>query len=106
MSTKSVHSPRGVPALRSISLDNMFNNMVDDLCNECDHSIIYSECNKCGNGICINKDCSYKFPHYYNETLTICNGCYNEIDNKLINYDHLLIYKFLKNNMRKRRVSC
>ena len=93
--------------IRSVSLDHYINNINDDLCNECNNNIIANQCNKCGNGVCYNIDCSYEFPHYYNKKLIVCKGCFNEINNKLINYDHLLIYKFLKNNMiRKRRLIC
>ena len=92
--------------LRSISLDNMMDNVLDDLCNECDHNIIYNTCNKCGNGVCNSKECHSSFPHRKNTQFIVCNACYKSIEHKLINYDHLLIYKFLKNNMRKRRISC
>ena len=46
------------------------------------------------------------FPYKYNTTRVICKGCFDRIDNKLINYDHLIIYKFLKKNIRRRRISC
>ena len=91
---------------RSVSVDCIMDNVFDDLCNECDHNIIFHECNKCGNGVCNSIECSLSFPHYRNTEFIICNGCYKTIDYKLLNYDHLLIYKFLKKNMRKRRVSC
>ena len=106
MSTLTIPTLPSGSTLRSVSLDNMIDNILDDLCNECDHNVIFNECHKCGNGVCISVECSYEFPHYYNQKMIICNGCYKEIDYKLINYDHLLIYKFLKKNMRKRRVSC
>ena len=91
---------------RSVSVDCMFDNVLDDLCNECDHNIIFHECNKCGNGVCRSAECHLTFPHHGNTQFIICNDCYKIIDNKLLNYNHLLVYKFLKKNMRKRRVSC
>ena len=67
---------------------------------------IENECNKCGNGICKNRNCGWLFPHKYNSMYAICDGCYKSIENKLINYNHLIIYKFLKKNVRRRRISC
>ena len=88
----------------------------DVKCSKCVHTeeIFYQpgykpsnyECNKCGNGICKNKNCGWLFPHKYNSMYTICDGCYKSIENKLINYNHLIIYKFLKKNVRRRRISC
>ena len=63
-------------------------------------------CNKCGNGVCAQTTCHWSFPHTFGSVMIICNGCFDVIDNKLINYDHLLIYRFLKKNVRTRRVSC
>lgn len=77
-----------------------------DTCNECNTNDISYECDKCGNGVCKQKNCQFSFPYKYNTTMVICKGCFNEIDNKLINYDHLIIYKFLKKNVRTRRISC
>jgi hypothetical protein len=91
---------------RSVSVDCMLDNVLDDLCNECDHNIIFHECNKCGSGVCNSIECHSSFPHYRNTQFVVCNGCYKNIDYKLLNYDHLLIYNFLKKNMRKRRISC
>ena len=77
-----------------------------ETCNECDTNDITYECDKCGNGVCKQKKCQWTFPHKLNTTMVICKGCFDKIDNKLINYDHLLIYKFLKKNVRRRRISC
>lgn len=77
-----------------------------ETCNECNINDIKLDCNKCGNGVCKEPKCQWSFPHTHNTTLVICKGCFNAIDNKLINYDHLIIYKFLKKNMRSRRISC
>ena len=89
--------------MRSISLDT---GLDKEKCNECNIESIENECNKCGNGICKNKNCGWLFPHKYNSMYTICDGCYKSIENKLINYNHLIIYKFLKKNVRRRRISC
>ena len=88
---------------RCLSVYNINN---DDMCNECDDKIVHNVCNKCGNGVCAQTTCHWSFPHTFDSVLIICNGCFDVIDNKLINYDHLLIYRFLKKNVRTRRVSC
>jgi len=90
--------------MRAISFDSIRD--YKEICNECDVEQGLNACNKCGNSVCKQKKCSWIFPHKYNSTFVICNGCFKDIDYKLLNYDHLLIYKFLKKNMRKRRVSC
>jgi len=87
---------------RSVSLDSIREN---ETCNECEDNNISDSCDKCGNGVCKQSKCQWTFPHKFNTTKVICNGCFNKIENKLLNYDHLLIYKFLKNNVCKRRIS-
>ena len=77
-----------------------------ETCNECDTNKITYECDKCGNGVCKQKRCQFTFPYKFNTTRVICKGCFTKIDNKFINYDHLIIYKFLKKNVRRRRISC
>lgn len=77
-----------------------------ETCNECELDKVSNACNKCGNGVCGRSACQLSFPHKFNTTMIICKGCSNEIENKLINYDHLIVYKFLKKNVRKRRISC
>ena len=89
---------------RTVSWDSIMDKY--ELCNECDVDIITHACDKCGNGVCKQTDCSWQFPNKYNSNYILCHGCFADIDNKLINYDHMLVYKFLKNNMRKRRISC
>ena len=88
---------------RSVSVDIIAEK---ETCNECDCNNIKHECNKCGNGVCGRSACQLSFPHKFNTVMIICKGCSNEIENKLINYDHLIVYKFLKKNVRKRRISC
>lgn len=88
---------------RSISLDT---GLDKEKCNECNIEPIENDCNRCGNGICKKKNCGWLFPHKYNSFFVICDNCYKSIENKLINYDHLIIYKFLKRNVRRRRISC
>ena len=76
-------------------------------CNECNLNLVFISCNKCASGLCLNNSCCWEFPHYYNTQYYICNSCYTYIDNKLINYDQLLIYNFIKQNtIIKRRHSC
>jgi len=107
MSYNSLVNPLDVTLLkRSISLDSSGRYIDIEWCNECNTEPILNICNKCGNGVCKNESCHLSFPHQYNTTYIICYGCSSVIENKLINYDHLLIYKFLKQNIRKRRVSC
>jgi len=77
-----------------------------EMCNECELDKVSNACNKCGNGVCTQPMCQYTFQYKFNTTMVICKGCFDEIDNKLINYDHLIVYKFLKKNVRKRRISC
>jgi len=90
--------------MRAVSLDSIFEER--ETCNECEIESVINTCNKCGNGVCKQKQCSWKFPHKFKSTYILCNGCFKEIDKKLINYDHMIIYKFLKKNTKKRRVSC
>jgi|TARA_Y100000385_G_scaffold249178_1_gene270364 hypothetical protein len=90
--------------MRAVSLDSIFEER--ETCNECEIESVINTCNKCGNGVCKQKQCSWKFPGKYKSIYILCNGCYKEIDRKLINYDHMVVYKFLKKNMKKRRVSC
>lgn len=90
--------------MRTVSLDSIFEER--EPCNECEIESVINTCNKCGNGVCKQKQCSWKFPDKYKSIYILCNGCYKEIDRKLINYDHMVVYKFLKKNMKKRRVSC
>ena len=90
---------------RSISLDSIMNKTLDN-CNECNNNKRKIDCDKCGNALCKSLKCSWIFQHKYNTNYVICDTCYKSIDNKLINYDHLLIYNFLKKNTNKRRLSC
>jgi hypothetical protein len=92
-----------VPTRRGASFDCIGNK---ETCSECELERISYECDKCGNGVCKRKQCHWSFPHKFNTTKVICKGCFDNISNKLINYDHLIIYKFLKKNVRKRRISC
>ena len=91
---------------RNVSIDSYFDRYEDDTCSECDIEEIRNTCNKCGNGVCNQSGCKWSFPHTFNTTMIICKGCFDKIDNKLINYNHLLVYKFIKQNVRRRRLSC
>lgn len=77
-----------------------------ETCSECEINKISYQCDKCGDGVCSHSNCQWSFPYKYNSIRVICKGCFDKIDNKLINYDHLIIYKFLKKNVSRRRLSC
>jgi hypothetical protein len=88
---------------RSTSLDSFLNK---ETCNECETNEITCQCDKCGNGVCKHNNCQWSFPYKFNTTMILCKRCFNDIDKKLINYDHLIIYRFLKKNVSRRRISC
>jgi hypothetical protein len=90
---------------RNVSVEKYLDIDYRDACSECDEMPCMTECNRCGNGVCNSISCQWEFPHRYNTNYIICNDCYKRIDSKLINYDHLLVYKFLKNKTIKRRAS-
>jgi len=106
MNKMALNQYRSISEYRSVSLDCINIDNTIDNCNECNDRKISVECDKCGNGVCNNIECQWAFPHRGNTTYTICNGCYQDIDYKLIDFNHLLIYKFLKRNVRRRRISC
>ena len=56
----------------------------DDVCESCKNNTPLYNCNKCGDGICDDEECSMKFPHYSNTTFFICMSCVDEISLKLI----------------------
>lgn len=77
---------------------------IEDYCNECNANMIIECCNRCGNGICQNDDCSTIFPHHKNSVFAICRTCYVDIDRRLtlqIDIDKLRI---LKKNIRSNRI--
>lgn len=77
-----------------------------DVCSTCKTGEISKQCDKCGDGICGHKHCYWSFPYKNNTNYILCVGCFNHIEKKLINYDHLLIYRFLKKHtLVQRRVS-
>jgi hypothetical protein len=91
---------------RNISVDRYLNYDDNDVCNECEQLSPTLQCDRCGNSVCNNVICHWSFPHKFNTNFIICKGCFTAIDNKLINYNHLLIYNFIKNNTTRRRHSC
>ena len=77
-----------------------------EVCSTCKNCEISKQCDKCGDGVCGHKHCHWSFPYKNNTNYILCVGCFNCIEKKLINYDHLLIYKFLKKHtIIQRRVS-
>ena len=88
---------------RSISLD-IFRE--EDNCGICNTESVSNTCNKCGDGVCTHPSCQWSFPDKHNETYVLCDYCFNTINKKLLNYDHLIIYKFLKKHTNGRRLSC
>lgn len=59
-----------------------FANSDDDFCNECNSNALIECCNRCGEGVCANDNCSTIFPHYQNSVFAICRTCYIEIDQR------------------------
>lgn len=60
-----------------------FANSDDDFCNECNANTLIECCNRCGEGVCGNDQCSTIFPHHKNSVFAICKTCYIEIDRRL-----------------------
>ena len=60
----------------------------------------FFNCNKCGNSICDNEECCVMFPHQFNTTYFICNGCFDEISLKLILQIDLGKLELLKEKIR------
>lgn len=52
-------------------------------CNECGASFIEGCCEKCGEGVCLNKECCHIFPHYNNSKYIVCRECVDNIEQKL-----------------------
>ena len=55
-----------------------------DVCGNCEAKPPQYSCNKCGNGICDDDECSMKFPHYSNTTYFICMSCVDIVSLKLV----------------------
>lgn len=53
-----------------------------DLCNICKKKCNILTCDKCGEGVCSEEDCSTLFPHYFNSLFVICNDCNVNISKK------------------------
>ena len=72
----------------------------DDICDICDTNTPQYNCNKCGNSICDDEECSMKFPHYYNTTYFICMSCADTISLNLVLLIDLGKLKLLKEKIR------
>ncbi len=55
--------------MRAVSLDSIFEER--ETCNECEIESVINTCNKCGNGVCKQKQCSWKFPHKFHPFCTL-----------------------------------
>jgi len=72
----------------------------DDVCERCQVNTPQYSCNKCGNGICDDAECSMKFPHHSNTTYFVCMGCADAISVKLILQIDLGKLELLKEKIR------
>ena len=72
----------------------------DDVCESCEINIPQYSCNKCGNGICDDEECSMKFPHYSNTTYFVCKHCVDTISLKLVLQIDLGKLELLKEKIR------
>jgi hypothetical protein len=72
----------------------------DDVCESCQLNTPQYSCNKCGNGICDDVECSMKFPHYSNTTYFVCMSCADTISLNLVLLIDLGKLKLLKEKIR------
>ena len=72
----------------------------DDACDNCKTNIPQYNCNKCGNSICDDEECSMKFPHYSNTTYFVCMSCADTISLNLVLLIDLGKLKLLKEKIR------
>jgi hypothetical protein len=72
----------------------------DDVCERCETNTPQYNCNKCGNSICDDEECSMKFPHYSNTTYFVCMNCADTISLKLVLLIDLGKLKLLKEKIR------
>ncbi len=72
----------------------------DDICDICDINTPQYNCNKCGNSICDDEECSMKFPHYSNTTFFVCMSCADTISLNLVLLIDLGKLKLLKEKIR------
>ena len=74
-----------------------------DYCSQCNEKTRIISCNKCGNAVCKNQNCSQLFPHYHDTLFAICAECSYNIGKKLkivIDIDKL---KLLKRKIKMRQ---
>jgi len=72
----------------------------DDVCESCQLNTPQYSCNKCGNGVCDDAECSMKFPHHSNTTYFVCMGCADAISVKLVLLIDLGKLELLKEKIR------
>ena len=72
----------------------------DDVCESCEINTPQYSCNKCGNGICEDDECSMQFPHYSNTTYFVCKRCVDTISQRLIIQIDLGKLELLKEKIR------
>ena len=72
----------------------------DDVCESCQINTTLYSCNKCGNGICDDVECSLIFPHYHNTTYFVCKSCVDTISQNLILQIDLGKLELLKEKIR------
>jgi hypothetical protein len=73
---------------------------LDDVCESCEINTPQYSCNKCGNGICEDEECSMQFPHYSNTTYFVCKRCVDTISRRLIIQIDLGKLELLKEKIR------
>jgi len=73
---------------------------LDDVCESCEINTPQYSCNKCGNGICEDEECSMQFPHYSNTTYFVCKRCVDTISLKLVLQIDLGKLELLKEKIR------
>ena len=71
------------------------------ICSNCDEKGKIVTCNKCGDAICQDPQCSQLFPHYHNTIYAICNMCSENVSRKfkLITSEKKMVDKMVMVNM-------
>ena len=86
--------------IRLVSKYDDYYGYEDDVCESCHINTTLYSCNKCGNGICDDAECSLIFPHYYNTTYFVCKSCVDTISQNLILQIDLGKLELLKEKIR------
>jgi hypothetical protein len=77
-----------------------------DFCNECNAKSLIKCCDKCGEGVCANDNCSLVFPYHRNTNYILCRTCSDKIESKLkvvIDLDKLRLLKQKIDNKRTKK---